>query len=210
MSLIDSLKWRYAVKKMSGESVEQTKVDQIIEAAHLAPTSSGLQPFELIAITNPEVKEKIKATAYGQSQIVDGSHVLVFAAWDKFTPERIDAYFAHQNELRGLPADAGLDYKNQLKATYAHMPEDLHFHHAAKQAYIAFGIALAQAAELKVDTTPMEGFIPEQLDEVLDLKSKGLKSVLILAIGNRAAEGDWLQGLKKVRKPTDKFLTEIK
>lgn len=210
MSLIEALKWRYAVKKMSGEPVEQSKIDQIVEAAHLAPTSSGLQPFEVIMVTNNELKQKIQPIAYGHSQIVAASHVMIFAAWDKYTEDRIDGYFAHQNELRGLPADAGTDYKNQLKATYANLSDEMNFHHAAKQAYISFGMALAQAAELNVDSTPMEGFNPDQLDELLNLKEKGLRSVLLIAFGNRATEGDWLQGMKKVRKPMDEFLTEIK
>src|SRR5690349_12575309 len=106
MSLIEALNWRYATKKMNGEKVSQDKVDQILAAAHLAPTSSGLQPFKIIVVTNPELKEKIKDVAFGQSQITDCSHLLVFAAWDNYTEERIKAVFNHTNSERGLPESA--------------------------------------------------------------------------------------------------------
>ena len=93
MSTIDLLKWRYATKKMNGEKVPQTAVDRIIEAAILAPTSSGLQPFEIIVVTNQELKDKIRAIAWNQSMVSDCSHLLVFAAWDTYTPERINSMF---------------------------------------------------------------------------------------------------------------------
>ena len=210
MELLNALNWRYATKKMSGEAVSEDKVQQIIEAAYLAPTSSGLQPFEIIAISNKELREKIQPIAYGQSQIVDGSHILVFASWDKYNDERIDAIFDHMNTERGLPLDGTNEYKAGLKAQLFAKSEEEQAAHTGKQSYIAFGTAIAAAALLQVDATPMEGFINEQLDELLGLKEKGLKSQTILALGHRATEGDWLQGMKKVRQPKDKFLTEIK
>ena len=104
MSLINALKWRYATKKMTGRIVPQENVDQIVEAAHLAPTSSGLQPFKVIVVSNPELKAKIAPIANNQSQIIDGSHLLIFVAWDNYTEERIRGVFAHANAERGLPA----------------------------------------------------------------------------------------------------------
>src|SRR5690606_14020554 len=103
MELLNALQWRYATKKMNGKPVSQEKVDTILKAAHLAPTSSGLQPFEIIVVTNPELKEKIKTVANGQSQITDSSHVLIFAAWDRYTEERINAVFKYMNTERGVP-----------------------------------------------------------------------------------------------------------
>lgn len=210
MELINALNWRYATKKMSGEKVADEKVNQIIEAAYLAPTSSGLQPFEIIAISNDELKKQIQPIAYGQTQIVDGSHLLIFASWDKYTDERIDAIFDHMNTERGLPLDGTNEYKTGLKAQLFAMPEERQAAHTGKQSYIAFGTAIAAAAMLKVDATPMEGFVNEDLDTLLGLKERGLKSQTILALGYRATEGDWLQGMKKVRQPKEKFLTEIK
>lgn len=210
MELLNALNWRYATKKMNGEKVADDKVNQIIEAAYLAPTSSGLQPFEVIVVSNEELRKKIQPVAYGQTQIVDGSHVLIFASWDKYNDERIDAIFDHMNTERGLPLENTNDYKNSLKSQLFALTNDQQAAHTAKQSYIAFGMAIAAAAMLKVDATPMEGFVNEELDDLLDLKSKGLKSQTILTLGYRATEGDWLQGMKKVRKPKNQFLTEIK
>src|SRR5690554_2543198 len=210
MDLINALNWRYATKKMNGKKVADEKVNKIIKAAHLAPTSSGIQPFEIISISNEELRKKIQPIAFGQTQIVDGSHVLVFASWDKYTDERIDAIFDHMNTERGLPLNETNEYKAGLKAQLFAMPEDQQAAHTSKQAYIGFGTAIAVAALLKVDATPMEGFNNEELDKLLNLKEKGLKSQTILTLGHRANEGDWLQGMKKVRQPKEKFLTEIK
>lgn len=210
MNLIDSLKWRYATKKMNGQKVEQEKVDQILEAAHLAPSSSGLQPFEIISISNDELKQKIQPIAFGQGQIIDGSHLLVFASWDKYTDDRIDSIFAHMNAERGLPENTTDEYKNNLKAQLMGMTEEQQAAHTGKQSYIAFGVALAAAAELRVDATPMEGFVNHELDELLGLTAKGLKSQTILVLGHREPENDWLHGMKKVRQPKEVFLTEIK
>ena len=210
MELINALNWRYATKKMNGKLVDQELVDQIIEAAYLAPTSSGLQPFQIISISNKELREKIQPIAYGQSQITDGSHVLVFASWDKYTAERIDFIYNHMNAERSLPNEATADYVATLKSTYLNLPEETQAAHTAKQAYIAFGVALTAAAMLKVDATPMEGFVNADLDELLGLKEKGLKSAVILTLGHRDHEGDWLQNLKKVRHPKEIFLSELK
>ena len=206
MSLLQDLSWRYATKKMNGQAVAQEKVDYIIEAARLAPTSSGLHPFRIIQITDPELKAKIQPIAYGQSQIVDASHLLVFAAFDKYTKERVDAVFTQQEVERGLPTGYADDYKNQLFAGLSAQTAEQNFNHAAKQAYIGFGMAIAAAAEQKVDATPMEGFVPEQLDELLGLPELGLKSVTILALGQRDEANDWLVNMKKVRIATEDFV----
>ncbi len=206
MSLLQDLSWRYATKKMNGQVVAQEKVDYIIEAARMAPTSSGLHPFRIIEITNPELKAKIQPIAYGQSQIVDASHLLVFAAFDKYTQERFDAVFTQQEIERGLSVGASDDYKNQLFASFSAQTAEQNFNHAARQAYIGFGMAIAAAAEQKVDATPMEGFVPEQLDELLGLPELGLKSVTILALGQRDEANDWLVNMKKVRIATEDFV----
>lgn len=206
MSLLQDLSWRYATKKMNGQAVAQEKVDYIIEAARLAPTSSGLHPFRIIEITDPELKAKIQPIAYGQSQIVDASHLLVFAAFHKYTQERVDAVFKQQEVERGLPAGYADEYKNQLFAGLSAQTAEQNFNHAAKQAYIGFGMAIAAAAEQKVDATPIEGFVPEQLDELLGLADLGLKSVTILALGYRDEANDWLVNMKKVRITTEDFV----
>ncbi len=209
MSLLQDLSWRYATKKMNGEKVAQEKVDYIIEAARLAPTSSGLHPFRIIQITNEDLKAKIQPIAFEQTQIVDASHLLIFAAYDKYTLERIDQPFAQQAVERGLPEGYADDYKKRLWEMYQQKSNEQHFEHAARQAYIGLGLAMAAAAEQRVDSTPMEGFVPEQLDELLGLEKLGLKSVAILTLGYRDADNDWLANLKKVRINVEDFVINL-
>ncbi|MFB2119680.1 NAD(P)H-dependent oxidoreductase [Parapedobacter sp. 2B3] len=209
MQLLEALNWRYATKKMNGQPVPQEKVDQILEAAQLAPTSSGLQPFKIIVITNPGLKSKIQPIAMNQSQVVDGSHLLVFAAWDNYTAERIEEVFTHTAAERGVPASTFDDYCNRLKGMYLSRSAERNFEHAARQAYLSFGLAIAAAAELQVDATPMEGFDNAALDELLELPQQGLKSVTLLPLGYRDTENDWLVNQKKVRTPKSVFLSQI-
>lgn len=209
MSLLDALKWRYATKKMNGEKVPQHKVDQILEAARLAPTSSGIQPFRVIVVTNPELKEKILPIAFGQAQMTASSHLLIFAAWDKYTEERIRAVFSRTNTERGLPDESPSDYELMVTKNFTSKTDEEGFNHAARQAYIGFGMAIAEAALLKVDATPMEGFNPAELDALLGLREKGLRSVTLLPLGHRAEDGDWLVNLKKVRTPSSEFVIEF-
>ncbi|MCV9385453.1 NAD(P)H-dependent oxidoreductase [Reichenbachiella ulvae] len=209
MSLAEDLQWRYATKKMNGKPVPQDKVDYIVEAARWAPSSSGIQPYEIFVITDQELKEKIKPVAWGQEQITDTSHLLVFAAWDGYSLDRIEEVFQRTLEERKLPADTMDAYKEKLWGMFEPMSQEWHAHHAAKQAYIAFGLAMAAAAEQKVDATPMEGFSPDELDEILGLKEKGLKSVLLLPLGYRDEDNDWLAKMKKVRTPKEDFVTVL-
>jgi len=211
MALLDDLKWRYATKKYDPtKKVAQEDVDKIIEAARLAPTSSGLQQFRVVEITNQELKDKIVPIASGQQIVADCSHLLVFVAWDKYTAERIDGQYDYITDERELPRGRFGSYTDRLKSLYLNQTEEQNFVHTARQAYIGFGLAIAQAAELKVDSTPMEGFNPDLLDELLDLRTKGLRSVLLLPLGYRDAENDWLEKMKKVRKLTDEFVIKYK
>lgn len=210
-NLSEALQWRYAVKKFdSNKAVDQKLVDKIIEAAWLAPTSSGLQPFQVIDITNQALKDKIVSIAYNQHQVADCSHLLVFAAWDNYTSERIDHIYHYITSERGQEEDRYKPYMDRLKEVYLNRDAELNFEHAARQAYIAFAFSMAMAAELKVDCTPMEGFDNEALDKLLKLKEQGLRSVTMLPLGYRDATNDWLVNLKKVRHPISEFLIEIK
>ena len=210
MELLNALKWRYATKKMNGQAVSQDNVNSILEAAHLAPSSSGLQPFEIIVVTSSALKEKIKPIANNQSQITDCSHLLIFAAWDNYTKDRINEVFSRTVSERGVPVDSMDDYKNRLTSRYISFSAEQNFVHAAYQAYISFGLAIAAAAELKVDSTPIGGFDNAALDNLLNLKDKGIRSVVMLPLGYRDAENDWLANLKKVRTPKERFITELK
>jgi nitroreductase len=208
-TLLKQLNWRYATKKMDpAKAVPQDKVDLIVEAIRMAPTSSGTQPFELIVVTNPEVRQNIQQAANGQSPITDGSHLLVFAAWDTYTEARIDAVKQLNVDARGdLPL---IDqYYGNLKTNYVPRPAEVNYAHAARQAYIALGVALVAAAEQEVDSTPMEGFDPAKVDEILGLTDRGLRSVVLLPLGYRDPTGDWLLPMGKVRKSRDAMVTFV-
>ncbi|TXT39153.1 MAG: nitroreductase [Comamonadaceae bacterium] len=209
--LQQKLAWRYATKKMNpAKVVPQEKVDRILEAARLAPTSSGLQPYEIIVVTNPQVREQIKPKAWNQGQITDCSHLLVFAAWDNYTPERINMMFDLTNAQRGGTNEGWENYRQLLLSTYPPRDAQTNFEHAARQAYIGLGAALIAAAFEEVDSTPMEGFDPKAIDEILKLRERGLRSVVILPLGYREEAQDWLVNLKKVRRPREQFITEVK
>lgn len=209
MQLIDNSKWRYAAKAMNGDTVSDDKVEKIMEAISLAPTSSGLQPFEVIIIKNPKLKEKIRKIAWDQSVVTDCSHLIVFAAWDTYTEERINKAFDYTNTVRGFTNEGWDNYRQMLLSIYPQRSADENFTHTSKQAYIAFSYAIMAAAELKIDSTPLEGFDPIKLDEILNLNEKGLKSCLMLPIGYRKTDDDWLVNLKKVRKPMNELLSII-
>ena len=209
MELLDKLNWRYAAKAMNGKKVAQEKIDNIIEAISLAPTSSGLQPFEIIVITNQEIKEKIKPIAWNQSVITDCSHLIVFAAWDTYTADRINKMFDLTNTIRGFKSEGWENYRQMLLDNYPQRDAQENFTHASKQAYIAFSLAIVAAAFEGVDSTPIEGFDPDALDKILGLREKGLGSCVMLPVGYRDDKNDWLVNLTKVRKSKEDLLTVI-
>jgi nitroreductase / dihydropteridine reductase len=134
MSLIDKLNWRYATKKMNpAKAVPQDKLDRILEAARLAPTSSGLQPYEIYVVSSPEVRARILPIAWNQSPITDGSHLLVFAAWDNYTTERINWMFDYTNDVRGFKNEGWENYRQMLLKNYPARDPEVNFQHAARQ-----------------------------------------------------------------------------
>lgn len=207
MSLLDNLQWRHAVKAYDPtKKVAKEDLNRILEAARLAPTSSGLQPFRIISVENQELKEKMVAGALNPEVMRDCSHVLVFAAWDSYSEEKIDKVYDYHTDVRDLPRGRFGSYTDQLKKMYGEQTPDQHFAHTARQTYIALALAMAQAAELKIDSTPAEGFSNEVVDEILGLREMGLKSVSLLYLGYRDEERDWLSSMKKVRIPMEEFV----
>ncbi len=208
--VIKHLNWRYATKSYdASKKLDEEKLNHVLEAIRLTPTSSGLQPFEVFVVKNPDLRAKIREVAWNQGQVTDASHLLVFAAWDNITPERIDAAFDYTNEVRGFVNEGWEAYRKQLHGIIAARTEQANFDAAARQAYIALGVALVAAAEQGIDSTPMEGFDPAAVDQILNLKERNLRSVVILPLGYRKADSDWLVNLKKVRRPREKFVTEL-
>ncbi len=207
MSLIEDLKWRHAVKAYNpAKKVSKETIDKIVEAARLAPTSSGLQPFKVIVVENQEIKEKLVAGALNPECMRDCSHVIIFAAWNKYSMERIDKMYDFTTDERGLPRGRFSSYTDKLKAIYLNQPAEVNFAHTARQTYIALAMALAQAAELRVDTTPAEGFDNQVVDDVLELSKYGLKSVSLMYVGYADPANDWIAPMKKVRVSADEFV----
>ena len=198
MALLDDLTWRHATKAYDPtRKVSDEDLHKIVEAARLAPTSSGLQQFRLIVVGDQALKEKMVAGALNPDCMRECSHVIVFAAWDEYTDER------------GLVRGRFKRYTDMLKENFGKMSKEAQFQHAANQTFIALGLALAQAAELKIDSTPIGGFDPKLVDELLGLPEKGLRSVSLLYLGYADPERDWLGSMKKVRNPYEEFVTFI-
>lgn len=205
MSVLNNLKWRYATKRMNGQKVQEEKLEKILEAIQLAPTSIGLQPFTVLVIEDADLKAKIAPAIYNQPQITEGSHVLVFAAWTGISDESVNKYLDQIAALRGIPVESLEGMRNMINGAIAGKTPEQLLNWNSRQAYIALGIGLLASAEEKVDATPMEGFDPDTLDAVLGLKEKGLHSTVILALGYRDAEKDNLSAAAKVRRTKDEL-----
>ncbi len=207
MALLEDLNWRHAVKAYDPtKKVSQENLNKILEAARLAPTSSGLQPFRIVVVENQELKNKMVKGALNPEVMKDCSHVLVFAAWDQYSDEKIDKVYDHHTEVRDLPKGRFDSYTTMLKKLYSEQTPEEHFAHTARQSYISLALAMAQAAELRIDCTPAEGFSNDVVDEILDLRKQGLRSVTLLYVGYRDADSDWMSTMKKVRIPMEEFV----
>jgi nitroreductase/dihydropteridine reductase len=206
---IEKLNWRYATKRMNNTPVAEDKLNRIVEAIQLAPTSLGLQPFKLLVIKDAATRAKIAPAIYNQPQITEGAAVLVFAVWENAGIKEVDAYINQIAAERNAPLEALADFKGMiLGAIDGKTPAELQLWFA-KQAYIALGFGLVAAAFEGVDSTPMEGFDPAALDLALGLNEKGLKSAVVLAVGNRDESNDYLSNAKKVRRPQSEFVEVI-
>jgi len=208
MKLIEDLNWRYATKKYSTQKVNGEDLEKIIDAINLSASSTGIQTYRLFVIEDPEMRKELGSDSFNP-QIVEASHLLLFAAFDSISQETIDNYIRLVAKVREMPVEDLAGFKSALGALLTRT-DDENFIWSAKQAYIALGTGLIAAAALHVDATPMEGFNTEKFDEVLGLKEKGLKSVVLLALGYRDEENDKYAKLKKVRVPKEEFVIRIK
>jgi nitroreductase len=209
MNLQKALRWRYATKAMNGETVPPEKLQKILDAIRFAPTSAGLQPFVVFVITDPELKEKIRPIANNQQQVVQSSHLLVFAPWSTFTTERISDTIDLNNAIRQVAESKTANLRERLLKIFSELSPEEHFHYAVKQTAIAMGFGLLAAAMEGVDASPMEGFDPEKLDELLGLRELNLRSSTLVALGYRNAEEDWLVNMKKVRRAESDIFIHI-
>ncbi|MCH5600806.1 nitroreductase family protein [Niabella ginsengisoli] len=208
MELIKSLNWRYATKKYRNEKIPIEKVQQILDAISLSASSAGMQPYRVFSIENEDIRKQIGEGSFN-AQIVESSHLLVFAAYTAVTAEQISNYIDHIATVRDTPAEGMVDFKKSLETYLLNRSDEENFSWAARQAYIALGTGIIAAAELRVDATPMEGFDQQKVDEVLGLKNKGLKSIVMLSLGYRDEENDYFAKLKKVRTPKEEFISVV-
>ena len=199
MTLIDKLTWRYATKRMNGTKVPQEKIDKILEAIRLSPTSAGLQPFKVIVVEDPALREQIFNEACQQPQIKEASHILVFAANKKIDAKQVDDYMNLIAKTRGIPVDSLDGFRAGFDIIIAGDAAQ-NFIWSARQAYIAFGVGIVAATFEDVDATPMEGFSTEALDKILGLADQNLSSTTILTLGYRDEKTDSMVHVAKVRK----------
>jgi nitroreductase len=207
-TFLDHQNWRYATKKFDAtKKISTEDLNTLKEAIRLSSSSYGLQPYKIIIVENPELRAKIQPAAWGQSQIVDASHLIVFANRTTINDTEIDAFFKNMSETREIPLEALSGYQGFMKGKINELSEDAQNIWNSKQTYLALGNLLNAAAELKIDVTPMEGFSPVHVNEILGLNTLGLNASLIATVGYRHTE-DATQHLKKVRKSNEElFIT---
>jgi len=206
MSLLDSLKWRYAVKRMNGNKIPEATMNTILEATKLAPSSFGLTPYNIIVVEDEETRKKLQPHFYNQPQVGESSALVIFATWNNITDKEVAEYMQEIAEERGVPVESLNDFASYINGSIKNLtPEQLQIW-AAKQTYIALSFALVAAATEEIDATPMEGFKPEAVDEALGLAALGLHSAVAVTLGYRDAANDYLSGAKKVRRASEKLI----
>jgi nitroreductase / dihydropteridine reductase len=199
MSILHKLEWRYAVKKFdTDKEVSEDQITELLEATNLMPTAFGLQPFEIIVVKDKLLQQRLFEHSFGQEKVVEASHLVILAAHKKISSEYIRRFREHTEHIRKLPQDTLLGFENHMLSVFEHMSESEHLAWAQRQAYIALGGLLIAAADLKIDSCPMEGFVSEKYDEILELPN-GLHTTLVVPLGYRSPE-DGLQHLKKSRR----------
>jgi len=209
MNVINSLEWRYATKKFdSSKKLSIQQIETLKKAFNLTATSFGLQPIKMIVIENKELQEKLVKYCYFQRQVADASHLLVLCIENDTTIDDINAYFDLEKEVRGTSEEVISTFRSQLIEMFKNKTLEEKQLSAKYQAYIALGNLMTVCAIEKIDNCPMEGFVPEKIDELLNLPSQNLKSVILLPVGFRA-EDDIMATLQKVRKPLYETVLEI-
>lgn len=208
-SVIEHRTWRYATKKFDAtKKVSDEDLETLLEATRLSASSYGLQPYHVFVVSDQEVKEQLKPASWGQSQITDASHVIVFANATDFGEELVDDFLENVSETRKIPVENLKGYSDFMKSKLLGLPLETKSDWTTRQAYIAFSNMMQAAAELKIDTCPMEGFEADKYNEILGLDKKNLNAAVVLAVGYRSQE-DNTQHLPKVRKSKEELFTHI-
>lgn len=197
---IENLKWRYATKNFNPDkTVTKKQLQTLMEAFNLTATSYGLQPCKMVVVEDQGLREQMVPIAYGQRQVIDANAVLVICT-KMIDVAYIESYFELVKKIRQTSDEVLAPFKKQLVDKFSTMEKNEVDAWARNQAYIILGTLMSTCAQERMDSCPMEGFIPEKMDELLDLKSQGLTSVLLLPVGYRASD-DMFAAMKKVRLP---------
>ena len=209
MNVIDKLNWRYATKKFDAEAyISEEKIDLLKEAFNLTATSYGLQPVKMVIVKNKEIQQQLVAHSWNQPQVLQASHVLVLCIPKEYEVKDVENYFTLVKNIRNTPDEILAPFKKMLTSSIANKTQEELTVWNKNQAYIALGNLMTVAANEQIDSCPMEGFISEKYDEILELDKHNLTSVLVLPVGFRA-EDDYMKDLKKVRKNTADVIIEI-
>ena len=209
MKLLEALSWRYAVKRMNNEKAPQEQVNRILEAVRLSPSAYGLQPYNIFVIEQEDLKEKIRNAAFDQPQVTECSHLLVFAAWDDVTEKHVYDYLNFVAQEKKVNIEKLDKLKHHILKFVDSRSSKEKCEWAMRQTYLTLGTAIVAAALEKVDSIPIEGFLPDEVDKILNLREQGLKSTALFALGYRDEENDILAKAKKVRRPIEKLVRWI-
>jgi nitroreductase len=208
MNSIENLQWRYAVKKFDEHKyLSNEQVETLKEAFNLTATSYGLQPIKLVIVQNKELQQQLVEHSWNQQQVAQASHLLIFCIDTRLTENDVEKYFERVQDIRETPDEIINPFRDYLKTLISSKTVEDLTSWAKNQAYLAMGNLLTVCANERIDSCPMEGFVPQKYDEVLDLISKNLNSVLVLPVGFRA-EDDFMKDQKKVRKSLDEIVIE--
>lgn len=209
MDILEDLQWRYAVKKFDkNKTLTKVQVDVLKQAFNLTATSYGLQPVKLLIINDKKIQKELVAHSWNQPQVLEASHILVFCIPKNYTKDQVTSYFSLVKKIRNTPDEILNPFKDFLSGEIDKKTQVDLYQWNKNQAYLAMGNLLTVCASEKIDSCPMEGFVPEKYDEVLKLADQNLTSVLVMPVGFRA-EDDYMKDLKKVRKPVEEVITEI-
>jgi nitroreductase len=209
-SILSALRWRYATKKFeAGKSIDAETWQALEESLTLAPSSFGLQPWKFLVLTNQAIKESLVPASWGQNQVADASHVVIFLVKNPVTAEDVDAHLARTAEVQGVPVENLAGFGNVVKGFLAKPPYPLDMKEwATRQVYIALGTFMTAAATLGIDTCPMEGIDPAAYDKILGLENSGYQTAVVCPAGFRHPE-DKYASMPKVRFQKSKTITHI-
>ena len=207
MHVIENLKWRYATKKFDKDKkVSESDFRKLQEVIQLTATSFGLQFYKVLNVTDPEVREQLQKVSFGQPQITEASHLLVFGHYSDISDKDVDEFIEFIAQERDLKVDMLQDYSQMMKGYINSRPDKYAW--AARQTYLVLGTLMMAAAEMKIDTCPIEGFDENQYDKILGMKEKGLKTAVTVALGYRSKDDEY-QHATKVRRPMEDLFLEI-